>query len=182
MHSCFAFRALVFLYYLSLLLVMGPTSSEASSSNSVPQNSEEPQQPRPRRMHKIVGGYAPAPLDSPQVLEAAQFGVQTLLEGPPVDVAYSFLGSSLQQEPINFQVVQAHQQVVAGMNYKLTLLLKSSSDQHCIGAYSTTIYNQFGKLEVTNWGDEVSCDKALALLEEQSKFQQGSSSTTTSED
>ena len=61
------------------------------------------------------------------------------------------------------EIVQASQQVVAGMNYKLTIAL-FDGDGNCQGAFKCTVYNHFGDLSVTTWGDEVSCEEANALI------------------
>jgi hypothetical protein len=76
---------------------------------------------------------------------------------------------------------------VAGMNYRLLLLLvatdetSSSSEQEqpalgsCVGAFTVTVYDRFGNLEVTSWGEEVECSKAKALLENNQAFFESSS-------
>lgn len=57
-----------------------------------------------------------------------------------------------------------NRQVVAGMNYKLVMTI--SDETSCLGAFEVTIYDHFGDLSVTKFGDEMSCDDAKALAEE----------------
>jgi len=49
------------------------------------------------------------------------------------------------------------QQVVAGMNYDLKIAVMNDKQQ-CQGAFQATVYQDLnGGMEVTTWGDEVSC-------------------------
>ena len=43
------------------------------------------------------------------------------------------------------------------MNYKLTIQV-SEREGGCIGAFEVVVYNHFGDLSVTTWGNEVACD------------------------
>lgn len=52
--------------------------------------------------------------------------------------------------------------MVAGLNYKLTIALMK--DSVCLGALKVTVYDRFGDLSVTKWGDQVSCDDVQELL------------------
>lgn len=73
---------------------------------------------------------------------------------------------------IKLKVAQAFQQVVAGMNYRI-LFVVVSADNKDLGAFTATVYDQFGNLSLTRWGKEVDIDKAEALLrkEEQGVYQ-----------
>jgi hypothetical protein len=42
------------------------------------------------------------------------------------------------------------------MNYKLTIQV-SEREGGCIGAFEVVVYNHFGDLSVTTWGNEVAC-------------------------
>ena len=37
-------------------------------------------------------------------------------------------------------------------------------DSVCLGALKVTVYDRFGDLSVTKWGDQVSCDDVQELL------------------
>jgi len=121
------------------------------------------QQSRP-----LAGGWVESKLDEPMVLEAADFLFRTLLEQP--SSRYSFLHTTTLTKPTvasaTARVIQASQQVVAGMNFQMTLLVQSSSNQDCMGAFTATVYNRFGDLSVTDWGEELTCAQAKILTEE----------------
>jgi len=143
------------------LIVSGPQHGHSHS-----QMEEQPQR-RP-----LAGGWAEARLDDPMVLEVADFLFQTLLkEASP---RYSFLatvettGTDSERDASTYttKVIQATQQVVAGMNFQLTLLVQSASNQECLGGFSATVYNHFGDLSVMDWRDELTCAEANVLMEE----------------
>jgi hypothetical protein len=48
--------------------------------------------------------------------------------------------------------------------------VEQGSVASCVGAFSVTVYDHFGTLDVTSWGDEVECGKAKALLENELEF------------
>ena len=102
------------------------------------------------------------------VLEAANFCFQTLLLTTATDQDeftagkpnYSFVPTST----CSTKVIRASQQVVAGMNFHLTCLVQDS-DESCLGAFSATVYNRFGELSVTKWGQEHTCAEVKAFME-----------------
>jgi hypothetical protein len=107
----------------------------------------------------LAGGWSASKLDDPMVLEAAEFCFQALqlTQASPDQQTpnYSFTVTS-KSFP---KVIQASQQVVAGMNFRLTIL--AADDQGaCLGAFTATVYNRFGDLSVTTWGTEYSCAEA----------------------
>ena len=57
--------------------------------------------------------------------------------------------------------------MVAGLNYKLTIALMKEDSNICLGAIKVTIYDHFGELQVTKWGDKLSCNEEVhELLDE----------------
>lgn len=46
-------------------------------------------------------------------------------------------------------------EVVAGMNYEMTI--KVNIGEMCLGAFEVTVWDQFGDLQVTKWGKEITC-------------------------
>jgi hypothetical protein len=54
--------------------------------------------------------------------------------------------------------------VVAGLNYKLTIALMK--DSICLGALKVTVYDRFGDLRVTKWGEQLTCEDVQELLDE----------------
>jgi Cystatin domain len=111
----------------------------------------------------LAGGYSPAPVDDTAVVNAALWAVQYLPRAHP---DYSFYYSNYEDQ-FRIVVVRAAQQVVAGMNYKLTLALVNGDGQ-CEGAFKCTVYNHFGELSLTEWGEELSCEEVAELMKEDS--------------
>jgi Cystatin domain len=130
----------------------------------------------------MAGGYRECPdLQNPRLQEVAKFATSQQL---PEQYTFSSLPASTLSK-MSVKIVRASQQVVAGMNYRLLLLLvatdgsSSSSEQpalgSCVGAFTVTVYDRFGTLEVTSWGEELECSKAKALLESNQAFFESSS-------
>lgn len=124
------------------------------------------------------GGYAPiADLRSERIGQVAAFAVQSLRSDETDAVVNAAHYSFISQLPTNddeltIAVVQGSQQVVAGMNYQLTLVLSATSDKDAtiLGAFVVTIYDKFGSLSLTKWGPEVPLQEAKSLLENASRF------------
>ena len=111
----------------------------------------------------LMGGYSPAQVADDGVVEAAAFATKALSEAQPNN--YTFLSSV---DGARVVVLKASTQVVAGMNYKLTIGLMDENGE-CQGAFKCTVYNRFGELSVTTWDDEVTCEEAKSLMEEQAE-------------
>eukprot|EP00523_Entomoneis_sp_CCMP467_P001160 CAMPEP_0168748022 /NCGR_PEP_ID=MMETSP0724-20121128/15960_1 /TAXON_ID=265536 /ORGANISM="Amphiprora sp., Strain CCMP467" /LENGTH=173 /DNA_ID=CAMNT_0008795835 /DNA_START=194 /DNA_END=715 /DNA_ORIENTATION=+ len=93
---------------------------------------------------------------------------------------YSFLLSSASSQtdevPLDHRIVGAQQQVVAGMNYQLTIVVvvakshaQENDDEQAdvanatvpLGGFTVTVYDRFGTTRsVTHWGPELSLDEA----------------------
>jgi hypothetical protein len=123
------------------------------------------------------GGYAPIPdLRADRIAGVASWAVQSLRSADTAASVNAAHYSFVSQLPTNdneltIAVVQGSQQVVAGMNYQLTLVLSSTESQDDIlGAFVVTVYDKFGSLSVTNWGREVPLSEAKSLLENASRF------------
>jgi hypothetical protein len=83
---------------------------------------------------------------------------------------YSF--SSQVNAHQKFEIAQAFQQVVAGMNYRLLLVVSDQENDNSgrrvyIGAFTVTVYDHFGDLSLTLWGREMELSKALAILKKE---------------
>ncbi len=50
---------------------------------------------------------------------------------------------------------------MAGLNFKLTIEI--SENDVCVGGFEVTVYDHFGDLSVTHWGEEYSCEKLNEL-------------------
>lgn len=109
----------------------------------------------------ITGGYSPVPdfEKNPIVTEAAGF---VLKEVRNPSSPHS-IGSSSSQDVdsiVDVQVVEASQQVVAGLNIRLTLAFEDDQGA-CMGACTAVVYNHFGDLIITTW-KEGECKDLLA--------------------
>jgi hypothetical protein len=107
----------------------------------------------------MVGGYSliQDPEENPRLPAVTENVLEQLGNSP-----YSF--ASVVSGEHSLEIVEAYQQVVAGMNYRLLLLLKDGS-QTAVGAFTVTVYDQFGTFADTTWGDEVSVEEALKKLQ-----------------
>ncbi|CAJ1948529.1 unnamed protein product [Cylindrotheca closterium] len=123
---------------------------------------------------QLVGGYGPiSDLSDPMVANAAKFAILELFAIENDDMPYEFM-SSLQGDQQAFvpRVVRGSEQVVAGLNLKLTLMVLEvvepvSGESLCRGAMEVQIYLALDQsMEVTEWGDEFTCDQAQVLLED----------------
>ena len=144
---------------LSLLVLV------SSVSFCVVMAKTERPEPVKRRM---VGGYSPVDVEDSQAMErvqvAANFAVTRVIAGEKP--TYSFLGEIPSEDgDLDRRVLQASQQVVAGMNYRMTIAMLKPDGQ-CVGAFKCIVYDRFGNLQVSSWGDEVPCDEVVALLKE----------------
>lgn len=115
-----------------------------------------------------VGGYRSVDVDDARVVEVAGFALETLRSSSSKGGAS--LPSSLQTFAVGplsvatsprVRVVAAEQQVVAGLNYKLTLQIVDEDRDECLGVFNVVIYDQFGNMSVTEWGELSSCDELV---------------------
>ena len=44
--------------------------------------------------------------------------------------------------------------------------MKEDSNNICLGAIKVTVYDHFGELQVTKWGDKLPCEEVHELLEQ----------------
>ena len=130
----------------------------------------------------LVGGYGPIPdLDDPMVANAAKFALLELFamdekysDTPP----YAFMAPLKgDQQAFVPQVVRGSEQVVAGLNLKLTMMVlevdPASGESVCQGAMEVQVYLALDQsMEVTEWGDELTCDQAQVLFEDRSMDEQ----------
>jgi hypothetical protein len=119
----------------------------------------------------MVGAYFPAMVNDPFVQSVADFAMSKLS-----DSHYQFL--TVPVDTLHGTVVRAQQQVVAGRNYQLLMALSNSAED-CIGAFQVTIYDHFGDLSITRWGEEMTCEKANEQAKAEEKELQDSDSDST---
>ena len=112
----------------------------------------------------MPGGYSRVTNFDDQMLQAAALAAREVRVGA---TQYSFV-SHLPPEVAagDVRIVRAFQQVVAGLNYRLILaIVPAAADEECVGAFAVTIYNRFGAMSVTEWGQEIDCSRAMAALQ-----------------
>jgi hypothetical protein len=62
-------------------------------------------------------------------------------------------------------------QVVAGLNIRLTVVIRDAKKpHHCQGAFDVDIYNHFGTMSVTKWGKEHTCSEAKKIKKDFKKL------------
>ena len=129
---------------------------------------------------KMMGGYAPIPnVHAKRVQEIALYVLETLITMTTTKndkYIYSFQSQFMADRSTSSWdaiVVTGNQQVVAGMNYQLKLVITTNekmddiqarNDCRILGAFDVIVYDQFGALSVTRWGSEISVQEAMELL------------------
>jgi hypothetical protein len=117
---------------------------------------------------QLTGGYERLPEPSfaanDELQRVASWVVTQL---PDATTAYTFvdqldLATERSSLP-SVRILRAFRQVVAGLNFRLVLALTDDTDA-CLGALAVTVYDHFGQLSVTLWGQEIDCDRAMATL------------------
>ncbi|KAL7537878.1 hypothetical protein ACHAXR_008139 [Thalassiosira sp. AJA248-18] len=123
----------------------------------------------------MVGGYSNMDiqfLQSEEVLDIANFALNEHAAGSSSTLLSS---SSLAVTPeevesgvVQLKVLEAQRQVVAGLNYRLTLAI--FKDQICQGAFKVVVYKPLPHMEqgltVTSWGKNVlECSDIADLLD-----------------
>ena len=144
------------------------------------------------RQRKLLGGFSSVNDTKNKEYEAAiqlvYDQLKTGQEGVPiVSYASSLIGTILDDE-VRAVPIEISQQVVAGLNLRMKLGFfkttknrkkkekKSDKDsssmnttllemENCIGGISVLVFrNLKGEYNVEKWGDELSCDQVIALL------------------
>jgi hypothetical protein len=128
----------------------------------------------PRR-EPMAGGYGEIlDLNDERVRNVATFAV-TELQQNAADL-YSFVLPS----EFTIQIAKGYRQVVAGMNYKLIVVITRSDAgalplaDNIVGSFGVTVYDKFGELSVTKWGKELSVERAMQMLQNRDKFGEAS--------
>lgn len=112
---------------------------------------------------QLVGGFKPVTyLEDCGFAEAAGYALYELEHSQQQQQQqYSFQLDKTCQP----QIIAASQQVVAGINYKMIIVVRNHDTTDCMGAFLVTIYNDLGNFKVTEWGREYSCAEAKVILE-----------------
>mmetsp|Transcript_26162 Transcript_26162/g.39546 ORF Transcript_26162/g.39546 Transcript_26162/m.39546 type:complete len:217 (-) Transcript_26162:1081-1731(-) len=143
------------------------TDSQIIMSSRQQQESVQP------RTNNMVGGYSNLGRDknllkSEQVVKVSNYALKEHAKKSTstasVGHALTISKEEVESGQVTAVVLEAQQQVVAGLNYKLTIALMK--DSTCLGALKVTVYDRFGDLRVTKWGDQLTCDDVQDLLTE----------------
>mmetsp|Transcript_961 Transcript_961/g.1682 ORF Transcript_961/g.1682 Transcript_961/m.1682 type:complete len:238 (+) Transcript_961:379-1092(+) len=137
-----------------------------------------------KKTRNMVGGYSnmdTAFLNSEEVLEMANYalaqhagGASTFFGSSETSLSTSSLAVSpaeVESGAVRLKVLEASRQVVAGLNYKLTLALFRG--ETCLGAFDATVYKPLPYMQegprVTSWGKVLGCEDIgdmLSLVEQ----------------
>lgn len=131
--------------------------------------------PRTNAQRGMVGGYNPIQdYDEPEIKSAAKFAFLELFLMEPDLMPYKFMSPIIEgegdQQAYMPKIVSGSQQVVAGLNLKLTLMVVKATpkmpEEVCQGGMDVEMYLKLDRtMEVMEWGDEYNCDQAQHLLE-----------------
>ena len=90
--------------------------------------------PRASAMSPMVGGYTTIPTDDDGAVQAGNFAVNKIYES----------------NVVSHRIVSAARQVVAGLNYQLTIHTNLRDPAHGCKSDTFVVYNRFGDLSVTS--------------------------------
>ena len=142
------------------------------------QTKHEPS-PEGRQHRNMVGGYADADIAEERVVDAAKFAVSALADkqqleqegGDDGDRTYTFdVAAAIRADEVNVIVLEAQKQVVAGMNYRMTIGLTDKTSGECLGGFKCVVYDRFGDMKVSIWGKEVECGE-IGIIRAEAKRQ-----------
>lgn len=89
----------------------------------------------------LMGGFSPILLPSASVSAPAAFAMEGFAKHPGNELG------ALRYE--SFEVLSASSQVVAGVNYKLSIEMRGE-DGECVNVVDVTVYDRFGDLRLTD--------------------------------
>lgn len=98
----------------------------------------------------IIGGYQRVNEKSEAVLEAAQYAFAAAFERGESVEPIPFVSESSDPDDYDLKVLNAYQQVVAGINIKMTIGV--FQNEVCLGGFIVIVYNKFGDISVAKWG------------------------------
>mmetsp|Transcript_20125 Transcript_20125/g.43349 ORF Transcript_20125/g.43349 Transcript_20125/m.43349 type:complete len:218 (-) Transcript_20125:2078-2731(-) len=142
------------------------TQQQKPSDTTAPdQNNKQTIEVEKRSM---VGGFSDVDLQSEELVTVASFALNEFVTSEKSSMlrvenseensgesgngmaSLVLLPEEVERGVVRAVVLEAQRQVVAGLNYKLTLGVVRSNT--CLGAFKVTVYNRFGELNVISWG------------------------------
>jgi hypothetical protein len=147
-----------YLITLSITLLVGIALKSSLNNhdtlltfNAFVQPKQDMEEPR-----KMVGGFSGLDPKSNND-DLSSIGSFALAEFMQSEASFSVLPSQIQNGEIYPIILEASRQVVAGMNYKLTVGLIQENE--CLGGFKVTIWKQLsGELKTTSWGEVLGCE------------------------
>ena len=106
-----------------------------------------------------VGGYSqvdPDGLKEPMLVNAARHAVTQYLTELPTKsrLDRNRLAINDHELPVDFKILDAMTQVVAGMNFKMRIELLDTVNNDCLEIFDAVVYDHFGDLSVTSFGED----------------------------
>mmetsp|Transcript_13809 Transcript_13809/g.29014 ORF Transcript_13809/g.29014 Transcript_13809/m.29014 type:complete len:411 (-) Transcript_13809:1549-2781(-) len=102
----------------------------------------------------MTGGYSPVPdlEENIVITEAAAFVLEEVRK-PSSPHSIGSLSSQDVGNIVGVRILEASQQVVAGLNIRLTLAFEDDQSA-CLGSCTVVVYDHFGDLSITTWREE----------------------------
>lgn len=107
-----------------------------------------------------LGGYEQADTEDTRVLAAAKFATEKHL------MEHSHAGD-LGDGPndLHFEIVEALQQVVEGINFQFTIGLNRNNE--CEELFRVMLYDKLGEYSMIQWGEPMTCDIKTKVVTEE---------------
>ncbi|KAL9187151.1 hypothetical protein ACHAXT_010871 [Thalassiosira profunda] len=137
------------------------------------------------KSRNMVGGYSDVDaelLRSEEVSAMATFAVSERAARAEEFAADAFLAvtpDEVESGAVQMKVLEAQRQVVAGLNYKLTIALFRGDT--CMGAFKVTVYKPLPHTglgpSVTSWGKALRCDEITELVAGEKEMEEAKANT-----
>ena len=167
------------LLVITALTIQSSQSQSSIDNHDVPSSNSDVINPNMRyqkqqnidrsRKTTMVGGFSSLDSNSEEISSVASFALAEFaalsLESVAASSASSFvvLPSQVQSGEVSAVILEAQRQVVAGINYKLTIGLVRNNE--CLGGFKVAVWKQLsGELKVNTWGATLGCDDIHALF------------------
>lgn len=141
---------LIALLIIALTIQSSPSNSLTSSSSNV--------ELMDQHKRTMVGGYSRiGPNEAEDLIPIASFALSEFVTSEAaLQASFSIVPSQMNE--VTPVVLDAQRQVVAGLNYKLTIGLMRNTE--CLGGFKVTVWKQLsGELNAMNWGEVLECDE-----------------------
>jgi len=115
----------------------------------------------------LAGDYKTVGSQTEGVMLASRFAYVSALALPSFVSTLNYPEEQvLNSDNFEFQVLESSQQVVAGLNYKLTIAVFETGVQNsiCVGGFKVIVYNHFGDLSVSDWVQILTSDEVTLMI------------------